>query len=172
MDSSVKVLGGLGSIFIALSFIPYIGFVFALVGFILILTSVKKASEYLKADVLFKDFVRGIVVYIVGTLIALLFGIGSLISAMHNGSSVSGILLILAFFVSYVLSIVGSSFMKKVFVEMASLTGNDLFSWGGKLLFWGTVLTIILIGALVAWIGWIVLAVAFFTTEEKEQKLA
>ncbi len=170
MDSSIKVLGGLGSAFIALGFLPYIGFIFGLAGFILIFLAVKKFSQEFKVETVFRDFVRGLVVYVVGAVIAFVFGVGSIVSAMHNSSAASGIFLIVAFIASYVLSVVGASFMKKVFVEMASLTGNDLFSWGGKLLFWGTVLTILLVGVFVAWISWIVLAIAFFTTEE--QKLA
>ncbi len=171
MDSNTKILGGLGSLFIVLGVIPYAGGVLALVGFILLAIAIKNFSDSQGRPQLFSDFVKGIVIYIVGAFVGLIFGVGSFLSLSQEQEGIFAYgLMVVAFTIMYAATVFGSYYMKKVFSEIALITANGLFDWGGKLLFWGAILTVVAVGAVVSWVGWIVLTVAFFTTQENRKE--
>jgi len=163
MDREVKLPGGFGALLIALGVVPFLGGLLALIGLILLTLAVKKLSEREGRRELFSKFVRGAGIYLVGSLVGLLIGY----AAYGSGNGLLTYLLAsVAFLVAYGSSIAGTYLLKEVFSEVALVTGNGLFDWGGKLLFWGALLTVILVGVLITWVGWILLAVAFFTTED------
>jgi len=167
MERGVRLLGGFGSFLIVLSIVPYVGGLFALVGLILLSLAIKKFAEAEGRRELFSTFLKGILIYMVGSLVGLLLGLGGLSSAASGeGGLLAYFLTFVGFLVVYASGIVGTYFMKEVFREVALSTGNGLFDWGGKFLFWGALLTVILIGALITWVGWILITVAFFTTED------
>ncbi len=171
MNSNTKTFGGLGSLFIVLAVIPYVGTILGLIGFILLAIAIKKFADSQNLPELFGNFVKGIVIYIAGVIVGIIFGVGSILTlAQHEGGSfLTYALMVIALLITYGATIAGAYFMKQVFEEMGEITKNNLFNWGGKLLFWGAILTIIIVGAIVSWIGWIILTVAFFTTEEKKE---
>ena len=167
MDREVKLLGGFGALLIVLSVVPLLGGLFALVGLILLTLAVKRLSEREGRRELFSTFVKGIGIYLLGSLVGLLIGYAAF------GSSQGGevglltyFLAFLSFVIVYSSAVIGTYLLKEVFREVALITGNGLFDWAGKFLFWGALLTVILIGALITWVGWILVAVAFFTTED------
>ena len=169
MDSNVKILGGLGSLFIVLSFIPYVGAVLGLAGLILLIIAVKQFAEKEGRGEVFSTFLRGILVSIIGDIIGgviLFAGIGS--AAAGNSGALSYLITGIGGVIIYAASVYGNYYIKKAYEEIALITGNTLFAWAGKLLFWGALLVIILVGSIVMWVGWILSAVAFFTTEEKK----
>jgi uncharacterized membrane protein len=43
-----RTMGGVGSIQVLLSFVPYVGFVLGLAGFVMVLLAVKQISEVVK----------------------------------------------------------------------------------------------------------------------------
>jgi uncharacterized membrane protein len=55
--SQAKTLGGVGSILVLLGAIPNVGFVLAIVGFILILVAVKNVSESVNEPGIFNDMI-------------------------------------------------------------------------------------------------------------------
>jgi len=171
MDSNTKTFGGLGSLFIVLSVIPYVGGILGLIGFILLAVAIKKFADSQGRPELFSNFVKGIVIYIAGIVVGMIFGVGSLLAvAQHQGAgALTYALMGIGLIVMYAATIAGTYFMKQTFSEMALITANNLFDWGGKLLFWGAILTIIVVGAIVSWVGWIILTVAFFTTQEEQE---
>ncbi|WP_457677800.1 DUF996 domain-containing protein [Thermovibrio sp.] len=164
---NAKLFGGLGSLFIVLGFIPYIGTILGLVGFILLLVAVKQLSDYYREPELFSKFIKGVIVYIAGFIVGALVGAGSFFAlAEGHGSLGAYIFAFIAFVIIYASGVVGSYYIKEVFQRIALLTVNNLFDWAGKLIFVGAILTIVLVGALISWAGWIILTVAFFTIEE------
>ena len=168
MDGNVKILGGLGSLFLVLSFIPYLGAVLGIAGLVLLIIAVKQFAEKTGRSEIFSAFLRGILVSIIGGVIGgviVLAGLGS--TAAGNSGVLSWLMAGIGGTIVYVSSVYGNYYIKKAYEEMALLTGNTLFVWAGKLLFWGAVLVVVLVGSIVMWVGWILSAVAFFTTEEK-----
>jgi len=168
MDRDVKLLGGFGALLIVLSVVPLVGGLFALVGLILLTLAVKRLSEREGRRELFLTFVRGIAIYFLGSLVGFL--IGSVTYNLSEGgkefSLLTYFLASLSFVIVYSSTVIGTYLLKEVFSEIAFITGNGLFDWAGKFLFWGALLTVIVVGILITWVGWILLAVAFFTTED------
>jgi uncharacterized membrane protein len=76
---------------------------------------------------------------------------------------------IVGVFLGYISTVVGSYFVKEVFVELGELLSDNLFSLAGKLIFWGAVLMALLFGALIMWVGWVVATVAFFRQRTREE---
>ncbi len=70
--------------------------------------------------------------------------------------------LIIAVIIVFVFAIVAVFFFRKSLSTLAAKTGVGLFGTAGLLMLIGAVLTIIVIGALLIWIAWILVAVAFF----------
>ena len=168
MDGNVKILGGLGSLFLVLSVIPYLGAVLGIAGLVLLIIAVKQFAERNGRSEVFSAFLRGILVSIIGGVVGgviALAGFGS--AAAGNSGALSWLIAGIGGTIVYASSVYGNYYIKKAYEEIAFITGNTLFAWAGKLLFWGAVLVIALVGSIVMWVGWILSAVAFFTTEEK-----
>ncbi len=169
MNSNVKILGGLGSLFLVLSFIPYLGAVLGIAGLILLIVAVKQFADGEGRGEIFSVFLKGILVSIIGGIVGAVIMFAGFASAATGDSGALGWFIGgIGGLIVYASSVYGNYYIKQAFEEIALLTGNTLFAWAGKLLFWGAILMIILIGSLVVWVGWILSAVAFFTTEEKK----
>ena len=168
MNGNVKILGGLGSLFLVLSFIPYVGAVLGIAGLILLIVAVKQFADGEGRGEIFSLFLKGILVSIIGSIVGVVIivaGFGS--AAAGNSGALSWLIAGIGGVIVYAASVYGNYYVKQAFEEIALLTGNTLFAWAGKLLFWGAILMIVLVGSVVVWVGWILSAVAFFTTEEK-----
>jgi len=71
--------------------------------------------------------------------------------------------IIVAFVVAFVFVIVSAIFYRKSFNLLAAKSGVNMFGIAGLLLLIGAVLTIILVGFVLMWIAFILLAVGFFS---------
>jgi uncharacterized membrane protein len=71
--------------------------------------------------------------------------------------------IIVAFVIAFVFVIVSAIFYRKSFDLLATKSGVNMFGTAGLLLLIGAVLTIILVGFIVMWIAFILLAVGFFS---------
>ncbi|NIA10464.1 MAG: DUF996 domain-containing protein [Nitrospiraceae bacterium] len=167
MKHNTKLLGGIGSVLLALGFVPYIGSISFIVGIGLLLTAVKNYSKEVGRPELSLTFAKGISIWFTGSFLGIvvtmigawIFSLGIIQSVLLVGI---GILTI------YVTSIVGCNLLRKAFTEIALLTGNGWFERAGKLFFWGALLLIVLIGGVWIYAGLGTLIVAFFTTPESE----
>jgi uncharacterized membrane protein len=70
---------------------------------------------------------------------------------------------LLALIVLFVFAVIAMLFLRRSLGILSTKTGVGLFGTSGLLLLIGAVLTPILIGFLLIWIGWILLTVAFFS---------
>src|SRR5437879_12902898 len=68
--SQAKTLGGVGSILVLLGAIPNVGFVLAIVGFILILVAVKNVSVSINEPGIFNDMIIAVLLTIVGLVVS------------------------------------------------------------------------------------------------------
>jgi len=168
--STPKTLAGLGALFIVLSFIPYIGLLLAIVGWILLLVATHQYSKALSDSEIFKNFLVGFLLSLFGIFIALFFGVAGVITGAIMGGGREeavgagiGIGFILFVLIAYVLFVLSFYMYKRSFSRIASKLGHGLIGTAGTVLFIGSILTILLVGILVVYIGWILAAIGFFT---------
>jgi uncharacterized membrane protein len=170
--STQKMLGGIGSILILLVFMPgTVATLLGIVGVVLWFISIYQLSNILGKPSIFKKVLIGFILNIVGTVIAFAFGLMALIplfvSPKNETGAISGLGLgvIVAIIVAYDISLAAFYFYKEAYDILAQATAHNLFKIAGLLIFIGAI-TIILfgLGLLLMFVGYIVLAVAFFTT--------
>jgi uncharacterized membrane protein len=168
--STQKMLGGIGSILMLLSWVPGIGIISSIVGFVLWLISMYQLSNILRKPSIFQKVLIGVILNIAGIVIAFAFGLMAGILSFATMRDETGAILglgfgaLIAIIVTYAIIVVAFYFYKQAYEILASATTQNLFKIGGLLMFIGAI-TIILfgLGALLMLVGYIVLAVAFFT---------
>ncbi len=168
--STQKMLGGIGSILILLSWVPGIGIFLSLVGFVLLLISVYQLSNILRKPSIFQKVLIGVILNIAGVVIAFAFGLMAGILSFAIMRDEAGAILglgsgvVIAAIVAYAIIVVSFYFYKQAYEILASATTQNLFKIAGLLLFIGAIAIILFgLGALLIIVGYIVLAVAFFT---------
>jgi len=165
IDSNIKILGGLGTIFILLSWIPYIGWLLALTGLILLSIALKKISNQAPSKGIFKNWIISIVISVTAAII-LFF---TILGAMSTySSSEQNLLILLTYLIGVGTYIVVGILYKKIFMGVYELTNESLFKTSANLFFWGGILSIIVIGGFLFFIAWIIVAIAFFSLKTKE----
>lgn len=170
-----KIFGGLGAIFVVLNVVPYIGWILGIAGIVLLFIALHKFSEIFSDKNIFNKFLTGFLVSLAGIVVFFIFGIFSfipmLISARDGaGSSMGfdigmlGIGIIFALIIFYIITIIASNYYRLCFNLMADYTNINLFKLAGTFVFWGAVGLIAFgLGAIAILVGWILLAVAFFS---------
>ncbi len=179
--NTIKNLGGIGALILvfasAINLIPVIGPLINLVGAIVVVAAIYGLSKYYNNPDIFKNFIIGVIIYLVTAIIELVvvvfFGISFLgmLALSQSGSNISLAFLPAGSFLASILLLLlvpwiglmaGSFFIKKSLILSGEVTGNVNFKRAGNLLFVGSVLLILLIGPLIMWIGIIFLAISFF----------
>jgi uncharacterized membrane protein len=169
---SNKNLAGVGSILLALSFIPIIG----IVGIILILIGMKGLAKHYQDDSIYHNALMGFIFTVIGLIafavLVVAFIIGVVASPFTMGTSLFfGVgLLLISGVVLFVFYLLGALQFKKAFSTLAQKSGEYTFETAGTILLIGAVLTIILIGIVLVWIAWIIVAIAFFSMKQPIQQ--
>lgn len=181
-EGKEKKLGLLGTIFVLLSPVPYIGVILALAGFILLFISLYNFSKLYNDKNIFNKFLIGWIIGFVGMIIAGIAGMGSLIPAILMSETsgredtimaMFGLGIIFAILVFYVICVISSYFYKQSLELLAKYTQVDLFNLAGNIIFWGAIAIILYgVGLLVVCVGWIILAVAFYSIPDKKELLS
>ena len=186
--STQKMLGGIGSILTLLGWIPKIGTLLFIAGIVLWFISIYQLSNILRKPSIFKKVLTGFILIIVGVVIAFASGLMAEISSFTSTRGETDVILeetdvtledaiseethvtlelglggVVAIIVAYAIGIAAFYFYKEAFEILAQVTAHNLFKLAGLLLFIGAITTIILLGLLLIVVGYIVLAVAFFT---------
>ncbi|MCA1902354.1 MAG: DUF996 domain-containing protein [Candidatus Hydrogenedens sp.] len=174
-----KNFGLLGTVFILLTPIPYIGFLLSIAGIILLLISMYNFSQIYNDKNIFNKFLIGWVMGFVGIFIALILGLGSLLPAMllsessgreDAGMAMFGFGIIFAILIFYIIFVFGSYFYKQSFDLLGQYTGVNLFNLAGNIIFWGAVGIILFgLGFLAMYVGWILIAVAFYSIPQSKE---
>jgi len=178
--SQAKTLGGVGSILVLLGAIPNIGFVLAIVGFILILIAVKNVSESVNEPAIFNDMIIAVVLAIIGIVV---FGVIVVVAffsffnfrqfgTVTPGSvppSVLGAigLLIVGLVVVWVFYLVSAIFLRRSYERIGVRLNVNMFQTTGLVYLIGAALTIVLVGFLILLIAEILQIVAFFSIPEQ-----
>jgi uncharacterized membrane protein len=179
--SQAKTLGGVGSILVILSIIPYAGFVIGIIGWILILLAIKNISDAMQDRAIFNNALISVILAIVGVAVAgvvvagAFFGfmglrgtLGSLTPGTLPPSSIMSLIgeIILGLAVVWVVAIISAFFLRKSFNEIATKLNVGMFRTGVLLFFIGAILTIILVGFILIFVAEILFIVAFFGIPE------
>jgi uncharacterized membrane protein len=178
--SQAKTLGGVGSILVLLGAVPNVGFVLAIVGFILILVAVKNVSETVSEPTIFNDMIIAVVLVIVGlvvfgvivvTAFLAFFNFGSF-GTITPGTVPPGFLgaiglLIVGLVVVWVFYLVSAIFIRKSYDRIGTRLNVNMFQTTGLLYLIGAALTIVLVGLLIILIAEILQIVSFFSIPEQ-----
>ena len=178
--SQAKTLGGVGSLLVLLGAIPNVGFVLAIVGFILILVAVKNVSEAISEPKIFNDMIIAVLLAIIGLVVfgvivavAILsfIGLGN-VGTVAPGTLPSGLvnglaLLIGGLVVVWVFYLVSAIFLRKSYDRIAMRLNVNMFHTTGLLYLIGAALTIVFVGLLIVLIAEILQIVAFFSIPDQ-----
>lgn len=173
IDSN-KTLGGIGALLVALgSFFPFL----SLVGIVLVLMAMKGLGDYYKDESMFKNALYGFVCGLIGIVAAIvlfvLFFLTFIIpNATPNGATPVAVfevvdlqgLLILIMVLAVVVAffVLQAVFFRRAFDVLAVKSDEKMFRTAGLLLLLGATLTIVGVGFVLLFVGWILATVAFF----------
>jgi len=172
--STPNILGGIGGIFLV------IGFLFnflELVGLVLILVAFYQYSQILNKPSIFQYGLSWGIFFFV-TRISLIFFAGATITSIFTSDFTSDFsiyrdssvfLAIVGALLTYGAAIFAAIKLKKVLIELSIILNHNLCDISGKFIYWGALLSIILIGVIATYIGIILLTVAFFTAPKEIQ---
>jgi uncharacterized membrane protein len=180
-----RTMGGVGSILVLLSVVPYVGFVLGLAGFVMVLLAVKQISEVVKDREIFNNVLTAAILQIVGSAISAFVVIGGLLSTFMMaplGSPFDGFVgpgmfgavatlailgpLIVGLIVMWVILIIAARFLRKGYEGIATKTGTETFRSVGRWYYYGAWLSIVLVGFVLILIAAILQIVAFFSLPE------
>ncbi len=187
-----RSLGAVGSILLVIGGLGFFGSGWAgllsLVGLILVLIGIKGLSDYYKEGGIFNNALYGVITNIIGIVafaavfvVMVLFAVATWAIDWTNPSDWSSLAqgfmdfsvlwrviggVIAALVVLFIFTIVAAIFYRKSFNLLADRSGVGMFGTVGLLILIGAVLTIIVVGVIIIWIAFILLAVAFFSIKE------
>lgn len=183
---SAKTLGGIGSILMILFWIPWAGWLIALVGFVLVLVAVKYLADELNDHNIFTNYLLSFIVIIVGIALAaivVVFGFFSTIAGTNFSSfqnltnpqdvfhmfQKSGLLafigsIIIGLVILWIVFIISAIFIRKSFNKIATDTNTHLFHTAGLLYLIGAALIIAFgLGLIIIFVAYIIQIISFFT---------
>lgn len=170
---------------------PNAGGLFDLVGLILLLIGVKNLSGYYRQEGIFNNILYATLTEIAGIIVAIAVTVGLVLNSLSsflykifpnwngNWMSLSGMTVvttnitlsdvlpfiaagIIAFAILFVSNIISAVFIRRTLSTLKQRSGVGLFGTTGLVLLIGAILTIILIGYILIWMTFLMLAIAFF----------
>ena len=179
--SQAKTLGGIGSILTLLGIVPFAGTALEITGWILVLIAIKYVSEAVQDRSIYKNAIIAAVLAMVGAVVGGLvvgfsifrfMSLGSMTSTTPPPSltspGISGLIpsIIAGLVVLWVLAIIASFFLRRSYNTVATRLNIGLFRTGALIYLIGSILTIVLVGFLLAFVAQILFVVAFFSLPE------
>jgi uncharacterized membrane protein len=178
-----RTLTAEGAILLLLGLVPYVGWILGIIGVVLFLRGMKELSNYYQDERLYQNSWTGVKFYIVALLAA-----GVAIAAMVIGVwtatgftfttdfvpnvafGVGLIAFIAGIVTAFVFYVLAASHFRRVFSSLAEKTGESSFTTAGILLWWGAILTIIVVGLLLILIAWIYATIGLFSMRSRPQQ--
>jgi uncharacterized membrane protein len=174
--SQAKTYGGIGSILVLLSFIPTVGWILAIVGFILTVLAIKYISESVNDPAIFRNAIIAYVIAIVGIVVvgvvvaAAIFGFVGLgaLAGGRTGAATGGVVgviasVVAALVVIWILLILSGYFIRKTYNSISAKLNVGMFRTAALVYFIGAALTIILVGFIILLVAQILLVIAYFS---------
>jgi uncharacterized membrane protein len=179
---SSKTMAIVGSILLIIggvSFVtPYIG-VLSLIGVILLLMAFKGFSQYYQDSSMYDNALKGFIYYIIAAIaLAVSFGlfwasIASFFTIVLIGLGIVGIIgFIVALVVGFIFYVMAAKRLRTALNSLSQKTGEKSFETAGTLLFWGALLTIVVVGLILIFFAWIFATIGFFSMKTPGQNYA
>ena len=154
---SNKTLGGVGAILLAIPFTN-------LIGIILVLIAMKGMADFYNDESIFKNALYGFIFGFVGVVslvaVVLMVALGfATISPVVTPFAGLG-LVIIAFIITYVFSLIAAIFYTKSLNTLSEKSGETMFNTGAMILLIGAIIPVI--GEILKLVAWILVAVGFF----------
>jgi len=176
-----KTLGGVGSILVLLSPIPYAGAVLAIVGFIMILIAVKYIADVLGDQKIFNNMIISVVLAIIGIVVGVLVVLSAVYSliglgrytytpgtnTLPTGFSAVIVSIIAGLIVIWIFYLVASIFLKRSYDTIATRLNIGMFHTTGLLYLIGAATAIIFVGFIIVFIAEILQIVSFFSLPDQ-----
>jgi len=164
---SNRTLGGVGAILLAIPFLN-------LIGIILVLVAMKGMAEYYEDDDIFKNALCGFIFGVVGVvaLVAVIFMLVidlAVVSPVIRPFAGLG-LFIIALVVLYIFSLLAAIFYRNSLNILSEKSGEQMFDTAGLILLIGAIIP--LIGEVLKFVAWILVAVGFFSIKTSALVLA
>ena len=142
-----------------------------IIGIILLFIGLKGLSDYYKDPSIvghaFKGLIFGIIGSIAATAVTLTFFLAFSQSLQLQAEFLAAIgaiaLTIVILVVAFVFYLLMAMNFRRAFNTLAERSGENGFRTAGTLLWVGAILTIVLVGLLLVWIAFLILAIAFFS---------
>lgn len=182
-NTQAKTIGGVGSLLVLLSFVPTVGGVFGLIGFVMVLIAIKYISDELRERKIFNDMLIAVVLAIIGIAFGSLVVMGTVLNAFANGyfstamvpsSSVTmaqwiafGTSLALGLFAAWVFLIASAVFIRRSYKIIGARLNVDTFGTAGTLYLIGAATAVVGVGFVILLVAQILTAVAFFSIREE-----
>jgi len=178
-----KTLAGEGSILLLLSLVPYAGWILGIIGVVLFLKGVRELSNYYQDKEIYQSSWTGVKFYIVAIVAAavaiasMVIGVGSALGfnfargatfVFTEGFAVGLVVFLGGLIIAFVFNILAALSLKKTFKSLAEKSGEGSFDTAGNLLWWGAILSIILVGFLLIFIAWIFATIGFFSMKSRQ----
>lgn len=187
MKGQAITLGRIGILLPIAVIIPFLGALAGLASMILLLFSHYYFTKAYEKPEIFKKALTGTIITVAGNIIGGIFitiGLGTAIftsaetgmdlsnyqelmgKIFGSGISIFGAIIMLA------AGIVGIFFVFKSLQTLAAETNIKLFRTAGLLYLIGVITTIIFVGGIVIFVGWILHIIAYFTMQPEKQAAA
>jgi uncharacterized membrane protein len=191
---TTKLLGEVGALLMVLS--PIGGSsntALMILGLVLLLVAFKGLADHYLDQSIFKNVLWGIIILIVGTVIAgavfsisvagALTELGLQVSNWFDPGAWQGLdttnlnydafapylaAIVGALVILFVSAVAAAYFIRKSLIEVAHKTGVTMFATSGLVLLIGAILTVFLIGFILLWIATLLLAIAFFEMKAEQ----
>jgi uncharacterized membrane protein len=175
-----KTLALEAAILMILAPIPYIGWVLGIIGVILLVRAMKEFSNYYEDKTIYDNTLTGVKYYVVAIIaLAVTGGFVAVAALSATGIALGNLLTIggfvfgllgafAALVVAFIFYVLAASHLRKTFNSLAAHSGEASFTTAATLLWWGALLTIIVIGLLLIVLSWIFVTVGFFTMKSKQ----
>ena len=175
-----KTLAGVGAILLLLGFVPYAGWVLAIVGVVLLVIGMKELAKYYQDQNVYQNTLTGVKFYVVAVvaaaaaIVAVMIGIASATDFTFKnfvptvGFGVGVAALLAGLVVAFVFYVLAASHLKRALDSLAQKSGESSFATAGTLLWIGSILTIVLVGLVLILVAWIFATLGFFSMKSRQ----
>ncbi len=169
LNANTKTFGGTGAVFILLGIVPYIGIGLYLIGLILLTVALKDLSDKAPQKGILKKWLISIAL-IFFIAVSFILTVGSIVALSNdiNQDTIVGSTLIIWFLIFIAIQVTVGILYKQIFTAVYEITGENLFKTAGNTFLWGGILSVVLIGNILFFIGWILVAISFFSLNTKK----
>lgn len=179
-----KTLCGEGSILLLLFVVPYVGWVLSIIGIILLLRGLKELANYYQDKEIYQNSLTGVKFYIIAlvaagvAITAILIGVGTATGFKFSsgftltvGFGVGLAVFFGALIIAFIFNVLAATHLRQTFNTLEQKSGEHSFGTAGTLLWWGSILTILVgFGFILIFIAWIYAVVGFFTMKSQQMQ--